>query len=69
MNYNTSVELWAATRETYKERKTHLRVVDGHIFVNRDGYVARFTNNDEAKKTLFNAGYHQTDVESDIFYP
>ena len=69
VNYNTDLSLWHDSRQYYKENPNKQITVtdDGHIFVNGDGCVARFTNSNHAKQTLIGAGY--VEIRNGHFLP
>ncbi len=57
MLYNTSEQVWKDAKSHYEESRKTINVVDGHVHVAGDGWVARFEDQESAMKCLKNAGY------------
>lgn len=51
-NYNCNSYLW----EQYPAG-TSVQLIDGHIYKEGDGYIARFTDDDHARRVLLAAGW------------
>ncbi len=54
-NYNNSVELFKNYAHAYPTRV--LQLIDGHIWTEGEGYIARCTDDAEAEQLLESSGY------------
>lgn len=67
--FNNSLDLWVGARPAHRAENKILLVVDGHIHVSGDGWVARCASQSDAIKLLIDAGYSRVGVAANSFVP
>ena len=66
--YNNDTALWLNARPSYQRDGIRLKVIEGHIWNDRDGFIGRFEDDQTAIDHLLRAGYIRG-VGRNVFMP